>query len=827
MSTIEFGIDLGTTNSVVAVRDGTGARVIKNTKTQADSTPSSVYIGKRGRILVGQPAKNQQIDFPRDVAVEFKRLMGMQVRHSFPQAGRQLTPEELSAEVLKSLASDVSARYGRGIDAAVITVPASFHANRRCATYEAGQLAGIGQVSLLQEPLAAAVGYGLVADGEDGLWLVFDLGGGTFDVAIVQFAAGEMRVLDNHGDDHLGGRDCDWLIVDKILVPQLRQSFDLPELSRATPGWENIIWRLKIEAEQARIGLTTLSETVVSIDEGRLGKDGDGRDIFLDCTLTRKQYEHLAEPKFSEALALCRELLERNHLSRSDLSKVVLVGGATMTPLVQQMLKAEFGLEADTSVDPMTVVAVGAAIYGGTLQKDTVAPVSANPPTISGVCVDLEYAPTQEDTEAVVGITISPVGAVSTVEINREDGGWSSGRIPVHQGKLTGSVSLLPMAESVFLMQAQDANGQLVDAATRSFSIAHIRSFGKAPLAHTISIGLADGRSLPVIRKNELLPACGMVSRPLTKTVHAGDPESVAVFHVLEGESDRSGRNWSIGQFEVRGNRVPQTLPIGTVVEVTVKADDSGLLSVQVSCDLLKDPIEGLFDWRKGIPDNAVKISSRIKTSRDRLDKLKSDAAEIGMQTGDLNEIERSDSIGEAESEADLGAQITEDLAMDELAKAARRITKVEERLDRFENKVRWPALEKECRWFIAAVQEIAESTNEDRTTVRISALVDQAEEALRAKDESLVRRLIVDLWRERHRLLFANAEYWKAHLAWFEANAETLTDPVRAGGLLRDAREALDVSEFPKANALVAQLHQMLPDDAEPGDSAFPADLR
>ncbi|HYH86326.1 MAG TPA: Hsp70 family protein, partial [Pyrinomonadaceae bacterium] len=224
---INFGIDLGTTNSCIAQADGAEVRVIQNND-QMNVTPSVVRVLRSGSLMVGRRAYNAVAEDPDNVEQEAKRLMGQRYEKTFPASGRVMTPEEISAEVLKSLLADARRRTGEDVRAACVTVPAAFTALQCEATARAAQLAGLEEYPLLQEPIAAAIAYGARAGVRDQRWLVFDLGGGTLDVAVVSTRDGRLNVLEHRGDNHLGGKDIDRAVVQNIFLPFLFEEFTLP-----------------------------------------------------------------------------------------------------------------------------------------------------------------------------------------------------------------------------------------------------------------------------------------------------------------------------------------------------------------------------------------------------------------------------------------------------------------------------------------------------------------------------------------------------------------------------------------------------------------------
>jgi len=435
---IDFGIDLGTTNSAICKMDKGKVAIIKS-DTQGDTLPSCVSINKKRSISVGQNAyHNMQIDKRNATKgransansfIEFKRTMGTSETMHSDFYGKDFRSEELSAEVLKALKSFVLDEDVRSV---VVTVPAKFTQNQKDATIRAAKLAGFEHCELLQEPIAASMAYGLTAEEKDGLWLVFDFGGGTFDAALVKTEDGIMQVFDTEGDNYLGGKNIDEAIVDQIIIPYLKANYSIDNIL-ASETTRNL-WReaLKTYAEPAKIQLSFKpSEDIIS-NIGELGNDDAGEEIELDLTITQDELRKVNEPIYQRAVDICKRLLQRNNLSGDKLTKVILVGGPTHSPVVRQMLREQISPNVDTGVDPMTVVATGAALYASTL--DSKAQVQKE---VGTVYLNVKYESTSVDTTEFVSIKLDKEQSGSfgnvLVELTRADRAWSSGKHEINE----------------------------------------------------------------------------------------------------------------------------------------------------------------------------------------------------------------------------------------------------------------------------------------------------------------------------------------------------------------------------------------------------------
>jgi molecular chaperone DnaK len=400
-----IGIDLGTTNSCVAVREGQDTVVIPN-KEGARTTPSVVAFTKDGQRLVGQVAKRQAITNPENTVFSIKRFMGR--RHSEVAAeeklvpyevvgapsddcrvkvmGKEYAPPEISAMILQLMKEVAEDYLGGPITQAVVTVPAYFNDSQRQATKDAGRIAGLDVLRIINEPTAAALAYGLDKKKDEKI-AVFDLGGGTFDISILEIGDGVFEVRSTNGDTHLGGDDFDQRIIDWLGAEFLKdQGIDLRKDRMA-------LQRLKEAAEKAKVELSSTTQTNINLPFVTADQSGPKH---LDLTLTRAKFEQITDDLIGRTLEPCRRALADASLSPSDIHEVILVGGMTRMPRVQQVVKDFFGREPHRGVNPDEVVAMGAAIQGGVLAGDVkdvllldVTPLSLGIETLGGVLTKL------------------------------------------------------------------------------------------------------------------------------------------------------------------------------------------------------------------------------------------------------------------------------------------------------------------------------------------------------------------------------------------------------------------------------------------------------
>ena len=377
-----IGIDLGTTNSCVCVYEGGEAKVIANP--EGNRTTPSVVAFKNGEIIVGTAAKNQMITNP-DTISSIKRLIG--TKEKVKAGGKEYTPEEISAMILSDLKKTAEAYLGEKVTKAVITVPAYFNDAQRQATKNAGKIAGLEVERIINEPTAAALAYGLDKQDKTEQILVYDLGGGTFDVSILEIGDGVFEVKSTSGNNKLGGDDFDQRIIDYLADEFKKENgIDLTKDKMA-------MQRLKDAAEKAKKDLSGVTTTNISLPFLSQGADGP---LHLEMTLTRAKFEELTDDLMESTLTPVRNALKDANLKKEDIDKILLVGGSTRIPKVTELIKKELGKEPSKGVNPDEVVAMGAAIQGGVLTGEVndivlldVTPLSLGIETLGGVCTVL------------------------------------------------------------------------------------------------------------------------------------------------------------------------------------------------------------------------------------------------------------------------------------------------------------------------------------------------------------------------------------------------------------------------------------------------------
>ena len=597
---MKFGIDLGTTNSSIC-RIVNGKPVIQKIEVTDDTMPSCVFFNKKKNIVVGAAAyRNMQSERKRatltwntassNAFVEFKRTMGTDTRYHSSNMDADYMSEDLSAEVLKRLKSYVG--DGTAVNEAVVTVPAKFTVNQKTATMKAAELAGITHCELIQEPIAAAIAYGFNAASKNGYWLVFDFGGGTFDAALIRSDEGVIQVFDTEGDNYLGGKNMDYAIVDTLLIPYLQKEYALDATIADERKHQVLREAMKPFAEEIKNSVSFNDKIDILSNIGELGCDEDGEDMELDITLSRKEVFECIAPLAQKAMDICQALLERNNLSGKELHSILLVGGPTYSPLIRGMLKEQIGAMVDTSINPMTAVSVGAALYASTIKSET---GDIEKQKEEALHLDMEYESTSvEETEWIAVKCNQPVNEGNIkVQFIKEDGSWESENIEVDA---VGNVVevLLDNGANVFRVKAADVKGNPLAVQPNSISIMRGAKVGSAPLPYYIGISAWDSRyeksvfmPFPGLEKNQLLPAEGyLLTEKTMNDIHPGNEEEKIIIPVYQADEFVEGNSSALYEYvadvELSGLEVSRFIPANSSVEVKLSVDTSEMMDMEI-----------------------------------------------------------------------------------------------------------------------------------------------------------------------------------------------------------------------------------------------------
>lgn len=816
-TTIDYGIDLGTTNSAVALLRGTEATVIFN-RDGSSFTPSAVWIDKRGQIHVGREAY-QHFDDPNRAA-EFKLLMGQGERgkKTFPNTGREMLPEELSAEVLKSLKADVRQSTGEELGAAVITVPAAFEVDQCDATRKAAELVGFTTSPLLQEPVAAALAYGFQSTSDNVYWMVYDFGGGTFDAAIIQVRDAIIQIVNHEGNNCLGGQRIDWDIVEKKLIPALTAQYELAGFRRGgDPKWISAIAKLKWNAEQAKIEVSRRKEPSVIWIEDLL--EIDGQCIDFEYELTPNDLQEVITSYVTRSVNLSRKALQEKGLSGQDIEKVLMVGGSSLFPWVRDRLTNEFGIPLEFSIDPITVVARGAAIFAGTQKLDT-----------SGIIVPagsyrlelVEYDPIRSDTDPTVGgIVTHPKNANMegyTIEFVESKSQWRSGKIPLKaNGAFMTEVHAEKGRKCEFLIELCDPSGSKQSITPDRFSYTIGVVITNPPLTHSIGVAMANNKPDFFFDKGTPLPVRRLHVHKTVLPVRKGQKGDLIKIPFIEGENrQQADRNDLIGYLYIPSDdpRVKRDVPVGSDVEITIHIDESRIITSKAYVPILDEEFEKVINYDDKETESVAELQDSFEREKKRFQKLQEKVVEVDSRKADevLERIEQEQTIEKVQSlleacEGDQGA----------VPQFRKERSCLRAAIDEGEDAVKWPSLLKDAQGQLDfARYYVNKDGNADEKT-DLRALEADMQKVIDTGDPDLLRHHTEKIHSLAMQVALRKPDIWISWLEYCEERQASIQNVTQAEQLIAQARRAINNNDLEELKAAVRQLICLLPGEPPP----------
>lgn len=802
------GIDLGTTNSAIASFDGESVSLYKSPE-QHDVTPSAIFLDRRGNKFVGTRAYNNAARNPDNAAVLFKRMMGTSTPIKLKALDKTMTPEECSAEILRAVFGYLPESMRNGGDTGtVITVPAAFNQMQKDATLTAAEGAGIGRVALMQEPVAAVMSI-MRQRNRDGTFLVFDLGGGTLDIAIAQSMKGRVSLLAHGGIEMCGGREIDRALMDEVVKPWLVDTFDIGDDFATNPMFKTLVRMATWSAEKAKIELSQAEDTVIALSETEIGvRDRSGEEVYVDIPLDRARLDALIDPILQKAIHSARETLDQAGISAHDVDRVVFVGGPTQYKPLRDKVAFELGISASTDVNPMTAVAEGAAIFAESINWETESrgrKSSRSSLSSSG----LEFAYVARTPDASAKIVARKVGGMAgEFQVDSLDTGWSSGRQLLKDGASI-DLPLSKPGQNAFRVFVFDADGGPVSIPDDRITISRTAaSIDAIPASHTISIEVIEGRNgmrglEPLVRAGDPLPKKGVLKFRAGETLRAGSPGALN-FKLWEGSiREPIEDNIFIGTFRVSGSDFDEgMIATGAEVHCEYEITDAGNIRLDISVP----DIGGSFssghnyyarqDAQLDYGQAATLVAVEAETTIERLDAF---AAHIDDPR--INQIR--DRIAKAGSiDVDRAEPEETKQALDEI-RAARKDISILRRdhlklirqvdldgiIDSFDGLARGLARPEEEQAFDALVRTAQHSIDINGNDFE-SHLSE-----LRSKN-------IVILWR--------SDEFIVARFQWLAQSPEQFADHAQYGRLVDKGRSALASQDFDKLRDILIHLDNM-----------------
>lgn len=805
------GIDLGTTNSAICSFDGESIRLYKSPE-QHDVTPSAIFIDRRGNKYVGSRAYNNAARNPDNAAVLFKRLMGTSTPVKLPAANLTMTPEECSAEVLRTLFGYLPEEIrSDGDTGTVITVPAAFNQMQKESTMAAADAAGLGRVALMQEPVAAVMSV-MRQRKNDGIFVVYDLGGGTLDIAIAESTAGRVTLLAHGGIAMCGGRDFDRILFDNVVKPWLLENFDLPEDLTTNPQYRALLRVATLATEKAKIELSMKDEAVIilSPETDIAVRDQSGEEIYVDMTIDRKRYDDLIASKIEESIQSARETLDKANLSPHDVERVVFVGGPTQYKPLRDKVAFELGIAPSTDVNPMTAVAEGAAVFAESIDwtSQSRGRKSARGAISAGGTLDLSFnyiARTPDTKTKIVAKLGRPAPAGVEFQIDSLDTGWSSGRITLKDGASV-DLNLNKPGENIFKVFVFDSNGGPVSLREDKIIIARTAaSIDAIPASHSVGVEARDkvgGRLVLdyLVREGDQLPKKGKKSFKAGESLKAGSAGSIK-FKLWEGDiSDPINDNRFIGMFEIKGSDFDDgVIAAGAELICEYEVHDSGNIVLEVSVPSISGSFhsgrnyyssqEGKIDYT----NQAKNIQEQSEHTLERLDEIASKVDDPRLEQA-REKLEQAGTIEPGEADPETAKE-----AMDQVQEAKRllALTRKEHLKD-----IRQLELDKTVDFFERVVRQHArptEASSFDNLIKTAQRAIDNNSTDFESHLDELRSRNFMILWRQDWFVI----ERFK----WLAEDSYLFPDAHEHAQLVAAGSESLKANDIDKLRAVVAHL--------------------
>lgn len=829
---IDYGIDLGTTNSAISRIESGEAKIIKVNGLD-DTMPSCIAYNKKG-VLAGKKAfavyrSEQEASLSKDIEpnafIEFKRTMGTDRKYFSSNLGKDLSSEELSAEVLKTLKSFVT---DEAVNAVVITVPAAFKNNQIDATRRAAKLAGFEHAEVLQEPVAAAMAYGLDNKKKEGFWLVFDFGGGTFDAALLKVEDGIMKVADTEGDNYLGGKNLDLAVVDEIIIPHIQENFSINGILSDDHKKAKYREALKPFAEELKNELSFKNEFNLYKEEGA-GTDDDGEDIEIDLTITQADLENVLSPVFQKAVDISKKLLERNNLKGSSLDSLILVGGPTFSPIIRKMLEKQI-CKPDTTVDPMTVVSKGAALYASTVSISE--EIKEQTRDKSKIQIEIGHEASTVELEEFVTLKILIDKTEGTIpekvfaEITRSDKAWSSGKVEINEIGEVIETQLIEGKTNGFEVTLFDDKGNLLESEPKEFTIIQgiggLNSMQGLTLNWGIEIkkretGKIEFRQVSGLEQNKSLPATGTANGLKTqKQIRPGMDSDFIKIPLYQGEHGADGTraiyNEHVYDIIISGADLPALLPDNSDVDLTISIDKSQKVSIQAYFPYLDhtSEIEVPTDTVQSVETSW--LSNEIRKAKGSIEELKDEGIsndKVQKIESEINELERK--FDNSKNDVDGRQEVLTNLR------------KTLKNIDELSETTEWPKLEEELKEEFYRLEKANKDLGNDRSTQVVNQLRNQLEEVLKSQDIKLGKALAEEIHSVffQMTLVYQLINFIRQHNQNF--GSYHWKDSNRARQLLNEGLQ--QIGENPNTDDLhpiVVDLINLLPNDERPsGDDS------
>ena len=726
---------------------------------QKDFIPTCVAFNKNKSVLAGDGALRAYLsESQRELMkgsninsfVGFRRTVGTDRKYYSSNIDKAFSSEELIAEIIKTLKSFIT---NEEVKAAVITIPAKFSINQKDAIRRAGKLAGLKQVELLQEPISASMAYGLDAKSKDGHWLVFDFGDGTFDAALLKVEEDIMKVIDTEGDNYLGGKNLDYAVVEEIMIPHIEKNYSINEILSDDKSSQKFKESLRFWAEDIKNQLSFKEEFNLYVDLGDAGNDDDGEEIEIDLPINQEMLRNTLEPIFQKAINISKNLLERNGLNNNSLEQLLLVGEATYSPILRNMLEEQI-IIPNTSIDPVTAKVKGAALFASTV--DVSNDIKEQQRDKTKIQLEFGYEATTVEEEEFVTVKIlkdKTEGAIPDkvfVDIVSSDKAWSSGKTEIDDKGDIIEVKLNAGQLNAFDLFAYNEQGDLLSIEPKSFTINHTTKINNPTLPYFIGIEVkskASGkivfRSIKGLEKNQSTPATGTTNGLKTeRDVYPGSKDIVLKLPIYEGEHGSDGTraiyNEHVYDIIITGEDLPKFLPKGSDVDITIKVDKSERISMFAYFPSLD------YTHEIDIPSNTTQkdidaswLESEINKAQQTLNLIKQEGVYSDQEK--LNSLDAEISETKKRFEQGKGDYDRKKDVLDSLRRSLKK-------LDEIQASSEWPKTEEELKDVFYRLEETNKKFGNDETYAIVEQFKEQIPEIIKEKNVKVAQELIENI---------------------------------------------------------------------------------
>ncbi|WP_204346221.1 Hsp70 family protein [Psychroserpens algicola] len=826
MKTINFAIDLGTTNSLIAKYDDGTIKIYNNPIGLKQTLPSCIAF-RGNRTVIGDKALDYLEKDAENICMLFKRKMGTQDTYYVPSIDKEMSPIELSSLILKELKNFVNDE--EVLNSVVITIPASFDTIQSNATKKAGYMAGFKEVVLLQEPIAACLAFANTSNtevNEKQNWIVYDFGGGTFDVALVEVNDRELKVTDNLGDNYLGGADFDNLIVEKLIVPFIEEKLSLTnlwkDLKSKTTNFNGLYFELLKIAEEAKKELSHYEDTEVELDI-----DINTENFYESFTIKREAFEELIRPKVEQTITFIQDVIKNNQLLKTQIERVILIGGSTYVPLIKKRISEAIGVEVNSSIDPTSAVALGAAYYAGS-KPATVSDDEITKEKVVEDSVDFKlfYEQNTRDLEELITAKVNSK-EVGSYRIMRRDGGYDSGVKILDDGSFSEFVPLLEGRLNQFKIQLLNSELDVLKTIeTVAINQGSYNVQGQ-PLPNDICMEIDDldastTRLEKVFAKGSILPLKKKIYKTASKTI-LQQSQSNLIINIIEGNSrGLPSSGLSIGYIEIFGKDLEEDLIKGTDIEIELEVTESRDLKINVFLQACDQEFKNVFsESERAISVN--KINMEINTVLGDVEALiREHNSEENFEYSQQLETIRVGLI-----ETQIAASLITD---DDVSDAKFQLDDKKRKLIQdFDDLTRNKVIAKEIEEYNESKESLEYQLSYEKNEHfrdKYSRIIKNEREVINSGNKYLIRAKIKELDELYYAIIKSSDENFISYFL----NLKFCTDfsnQRRADKLFKEGEKALDKQDYKSLRHIVYGLTALLPDHEKEKQKNFKDDSR